>query len=439
MPTSNALAIAVLANLAVISTAQHVVVQTDLAPAGPGGAAQGLVDGRGYLTTSIQHGIDARTGKLVAGGATAQMTQAMSNIAAVFAAAGRDLATSGASCWIYGFNASTFGDISAAYYTFFPAMHHYHPARNPTGATLILDGALVGVSCRGFSQGGVRVAPPNFFASDLNAQGLLVDGGAHLFTSAQLGANPISGNLVAGGAVNETRQALSNIAVVFAAAFPRLGRTALSRRASECQLIIVNDTASGVASVWQAVEREYARAFAGGPAPAMSITGFPVGALPIPAHVAVTCNGVGDRVSRTVLGGGVVARVGSTTQLQASAELGEDVNATFAATAAVFAEAFPYLAHELGTRAPSKGSLLPKESAVAILQATATECQLWLADPAADVAAALASLSSLFIEKAPRGLRPHLPPLTVTKAALPSTGGTSQLVALQCFGSDTKK
>ena len=379
-------------------------------------------------------------------GAAAQMTQAMTNIAAVFSAASLDLAASSASCWVYGFNADTFGDISSAYYTFFPVKGR-HPARNPTGAILILNGALVGVRCRGFPGGGVRVAPPNFFSDDLNAQGLLVDGATHLYTSAQLGIDPISHKLAAGGAVNETRQALQNIARVFETAFPEVGANALTERSSGCQVIIANDTGSGAESVWPAVEAEFAKYFPGGVV--RTVYGFPGGALPLPATVAVTCNGVGTGVKRTVLDGGkgVVAVVAgmcvdwscATTQLQASAQLGADVRAAFTSTAAVFADVFSSAGWRCAA-APCHPSI-----AASILQATATECELWLADPAADVDAALTTLNDLF------GGRARLPAMTVTKAALPSAagrargrgrgtgvGGDAALVALQCFGSYTQ-
>ena len=402
--------------LALAHARANTVIKTSAAPSGPSGAAQGIVDGRGRLTTSMQYGTDPATGKLVPGGASAQMIQAMTNIAKVFAAADLEIAQSGTSCWLYGFNATTFGDISGAYNTFFPDAAH-HPARNPTGATLVLEGALVGVSCRGFPQGGKRIAPADFFASDFNAQGLLVDGGAHLFTSAQVGADPVTGDLVSGGAASEARQAMSNLAVVFAAAFPALGAAALAERASECQLMIVNDTGSGAAaSVWKAVEDEVATFFNAGSLPAVSITGFPAGSLPIPALVAATCNGVGASANRTSLasGGGIVERVGGTMLLQANPTYGEDVSAAFGATAALFDEAFPNLAT---AGAPA-----------AALRSAATACELWLADPAADADAALASLSALFVD---------LPALTVTKAALPTARRTDGPVALQCFGSHT--
>ena len=398
------------------------VVKTPFAPLGPGGAAQGIVDARGNLYTSMQYGVDVVTGKLVAGGAAAQMKQAMANVAEVFKAVAsiNSLGTSGTSCWIYGFDAATFGNISSEYYTFFT--NKDHPSRNPTGATLVYDDALVGVSCTGFPNGGVRVKPPNFFPTDFNAQGLLVDGGTHLFTSAQLGLNPVTGSLAAGGAVNETHQALSNIAVVFATAFPKLGAKAFAQRASECQIILADDDTS----VWPAVAREFASFFPpGSPStPAISITGFPPNSLPLPAHAAVTCNGVGPGAARSVLSdGSVVARVGTTTQLQATAKLGSDVGTAFTATASAFAEAFVYL---------SKAGEFPE----AIVQKTATQCQLWLADPKADAAKALAALTVLFANS--------VPALTVTKAALPALLGvddattTGMLVALQCFGSDTQ-
>jgi enamine deaminase RidA (YjgF/YER057c/UK114 family) len=402
--------------LALAHARANTVIKTHTAPRGPGGAAQGIVDGRGRLTTSMQYGTDP-TGKLVPGGAGAQMRQAMDHIAHVFTAADLEIDEDATSCWLYGFNASTFGNISGSYNSFFQNADS-HPARNPTGATLVLEGALVGVSCRGFQNGGKRIAPADFFASDFNAQGLLVDGGAHLFTSAQVGADPVTGDLVPGGAASEARQAMSNLAVVFAAAFPALGAAALAERASECQLMIVNDTGSGAAaSVWEAVENEFETFFHAGSRPALSISGFPAGSLPIPALVAATCNGVGASANRTSLasGGGIVERVGGTTLLQANPTYGKDASAAFGATAALFDEAFPHLAT---AGAPA-----------AALRSAATACELWLADPAADTDAALASLSALFVD---------LPALTVTKAALPPAGvADSGPVALQCFGSHT--
>lgn len=218
--------------------------------------------------------------------------------------------------------------------------------------------------------------------------------------------------------MNETRQALSNIAVVFATAFPKLGAKAFAERASECQIIIADDDTS----VWPAVAREFVSFFEpGSPPPAVSMSAFPANSLPLPAHAAVACNGVGPSAARSVLGdGSVVARVGSTTQLQATAKLGSDVGAVFAATAHVFALAFPNL---------SASGLFP----AAIVGKTATQCQLWLADPNADAAKALAALTVLFAN--------NVPALTVTKAALPGNPpdarAAGMLVALQCFGSDT--
>ena len=420
-----------------VAQSKHTVVQTANAPSGPGGAAQGIVDARGYLSTSIQYGVDPTTGVLVAGAAK-QMRMAMANTAAVFSAAGYELAGDATACWIYGFNATTFGDISTEYYTFFSARNH--PARNPTGATLALSGALVAVKCRGFGTSGERISIPNFFASDFNAQGLLVDDGTHLYTSAQIGADPLTGSLVSGGPVEETLRAMENLKIVFAAAFPQLGVGALGSLASGCQLMVVNDAASFPRQLDNKsfLSSEIVDAFASffnwtsqGPLAdaVVSISGFEAGSLPIPASVAVTCNGFAPSASRERQGGnGIVVTVGnSTRQLQASATLGADVEAAFNGTASVFAAAF---SNACG------GTSQPCPSAATVLRDTATDCELWLADPAADVGAALASLSALFLGQ--------IPALTLTKAALPPCSAGTKCIpksaanyGLQCAGSLT--
>ena len=244
--------------------------------------------------------------------------------------------------------------------------------------------------------------------------------------------------------MNETRQAVSNVAAVFAAAFPYLGESAFAERATGCQLMI----AGPPSPVWDAVRSEFAEFFtrqnATAAAAVSTTTGFPAGTLPIPANVAVSCEGVGlgtDRFSvraERVGSTGVKAEIGDfsspprpraqrprvvAVQFQGSAVLARDISDAFARLADAFSSAF-------------KDSFPPcsdghRASPAAILQATATECQLWLADPAVDVDATLALLAQLFAKQ--------LPPLTVTKAALPAHGlgevDGPNIVALQCFGS----
>ena len=147
--------------------------------------------------------------------------------------------------------------------------------------------------------------------------------------------------------------------------------------------------------------------------PALSFAGFPAGSLPLPAKVAVTCNGVGVGVPRKRLGGttGVISVVGGTTQLQTAGLLGNSVEDAVAKVEEVFAEAYP--------RLRGGGAL-----------AAATSCQLWV-NPAwlsyKSVDAALAQLADSFAAAG----APRLPALTVTIAAL----RLDSYFSLQCFGS----
>ena len=337
------------------------IIATKNAPPGPYNATQGIVDARGSLSTSIQYGIVPSTNKLISNSAKEQMTQAMTNMAAVFTAAGLNLQTDGTTCWLYGAaatNAASFGDISGVYNTFFPKKHH-HPARNPTGANLLCmkdkndhvcnGDPLIGVMCRGFPNGGVRVIPPSpFFDTDFNAQGLLVDESSRLYTSAQVGIDPTAGKLlqdpplVPGGAVNETRQAMSNIAQVFATAYPKDGKDALSKHASECQLIIVNTTGKTNDVLWKQVQDEFDSFFTGVDIdiPPVAISSFPINSLPIPANVAVSCNGVESKSVNSDFGS-TVTTVGNTTYLQTTAHVGSDIETIFNSIASEFKLTFP--------------------------------------------------------------------------------------------------
>ena len=339
----------------------NTIVSTKNAPMGPFNASQGILDRRGHLSTSIQYGIVPSSNKLISTSVKEQMTQAMTNMAAVFTAAGLNLQTDGTSCWLYGaadINAKDFGDISSVYNTFFPKKHH-HPARNPTGANLLCmkdkndhvcnGNPLIGVMCRGFPNGGVRVVPPSpFFDSDFNAQGLLVDQSSRLYTSAQVGIDPTAGKLlqdpplVPGGAVNETRQAMTNIAQVFATAYPKDGKDALSKHASECQLIIVNTTGKTNDVLWKQVQDEFDSFFTGVDIdiPPVAISSFPINSLPIPANVAVSCNGVESKSVDSDFGS-TVTTVGKTTYLQTTAHVGSDIETIFNSIASEFKLTFP--------------------------------------------------------------------------------------------------
>ena len=462
------------------------IIATKNAPPGPYNASQAILDSRGALSTSIQYGIVPSTNALISKSAKEQMTQAMTNMAAVFTAAGFNLQTDATSCWLYGAaatNAADFGDISGVYNTFFPKKHH-HPARNPTGANLlcikdkndhVCNGEpLIGVMCRGFPNGGKRVVPPSpFFDTDFNAQGLLVDGSSRLYTSAQVGIDPTAGKLlhdppmVPGGAVNETRQAMANIAQVFATAYPKDGKDALSKHASECQLIIVNTTGKINDVLWKQVKDEFDSFFTGVDidVPPVAISSFPVGSLPIPANVAVSCNGVGSKTISESTTGRTVTTVGKTTYLQTTAYVGSDVESLFHSVESDFKFTFPckwrsqvfclsfflqkvidsflFSFFKVDQWNTSGWPAIPatQETTNSPIFGTVTECQFWIAN--------IAAPREIYIEDIMTTLKSffngNVPPLTVTKDGTRRDCNINQYgiptgdcYTLQCFGSFTE-
>ena len=443
----------------------NTIISTTNAPPGPYGAQQAILDERGSLTTSVQYGILPTTNKLISTSVKEQMTQAMTNMAAVFTAAGLNFRTDATSCWLYGaaeINAKDFGVISTVYNTFFPNQQH-HPARNPTSAHLLCTtektsygkkcngNPLIGVMCHGFPNGGVRVVPPSpFFDTDFNAQGLLVDQGSRLYTSAQVGIDPTAGAnglqappLVNGGAVNETRQAMSNIAKVFATAFPKEGKQALVKHASECQLIVVNTTGKIKDELWQQVKNEYESFFSGRPQgdlPPVAISSFPVGTLPIPANVAVSCNGMDKSIKKNSSTLPWYTTVGQTTYLQTAGHVGSNVQTIYNLVASDFATTFPKNQwNTSGWRWPSVPA--KQQTSSHPIHGTVTECQLWIANIAAPreiyIENVLDTLSDLF--------HGQLPPLTVTKdgtlrdCTMDPVHGLAHgdCYTLQCLGSIT--
>ena len=440
----------------------NTIISTKNAPLGPYGASQGILDGRRLLTTSIQYGILPTTNKLISTSVNEQMTQAMTNLAAVFTAAGLNLHTDATSCWLYGaaeINAIDFGEISMVYNTFFPNKQH-HPARNPTSANLLCTtektsygkkkcngNPLIGVMCRGFPNGGVRVVPPSpFFDTDFNAQGLLVDHGSRLYTSAQVGIDPIAVKtglqappLVNGGAVNETRQAMSNIAEVFATAYPKDGKQALIKHASECQLIVVNTTGKIKDELWQQVKNEYESFFSDlpqGDLPPVAISSFPVGTLPIPANVAVSCNGMDKSIKKNSSVLPWYTTVNKTTYLQTTGHVGSHIPTIFNLVATDFANTFPTNQwNTSGWRWPNVPA--KQQTSSHPIHGTVTECQLWIANIAAPrewyIENVLNTLVNLF--------HGQLPPLTVTKDGTlrdctmdPVHGARGDCYTLQCSG-----
>jgi 2-iminobutanoate/2-iminopropanoate deaminase len=100
-----------------------------------------------------------------------------------------------------------------------------------------------------------------------------VAAGAYVFTSGQIGLDPLSGQLVDGDAAEQTRQVMANLAAVLAAAglaFADVVKTTIF-------LIDMNDFA--------AVNDVYGESFEGAPPPARSTVA--VAALPRGARVEI--------------------------------------------------------------------------------------------------------------------------------------------------------
>eukprot|EP00013_Stygamoeba_regulata_P021927 CAMPEP_0177659396 /NCGR_PEP_ID=MMETSP0447-20121125/17420_1 /TAXON_ID=0 /ORGANISM="Stygamoeba regulata, Strain BSH-02190019" /LENGTH=429 /DNA_ID=CAMNT_0019164263 /DNA_START=79 /DNA_END=1368 /DNA_ORIENTATION=- len=274
---------------ALAATDARVFINTAGAPTSPV-AAQGVY-AAGWLVTSTQYGVLA-DGSLVPGGAGPQMEQALRNLEAIFAAAGLTIARHATSCWLFFVDVDTnFNAASDVYKTHFP--HLPHPTRTPIGGAFAAPapGAVVGVRCDGALEPSRRVAPPNFFPTDFNSQGMVVKS-ALLHTAGQVGADPMSGEMVAGGAAAEATQAMQNLQTVFAAAYPALGSGALDRLAVDCQ-VMVAQPASNLPLVQAAVAK-----FFSSPFPLSLLGGLDPG---FGANVEITCTGGDARMQRVAV------------------------------------------------------------------------------------------------------------------------------------------
>ena len=247
-----------------------------------------ILEPQGLLVTSQQLGVSPTTGQIVEGGAGAEVTQAMNNLQSVFSSAGLSLASSATSCWLYLLNVdSDFDAASAAYKAFFPLAPH--PCRSPPGVALSHPNATASVECHGSRAPRRAVSPPAFFATDFNAQGMLLPDDEALYTSGQIGFDPVSETLVPGGLMVEAAQVMSNLDVVFAAAF--VGGS-LKSHASECQVLVLTPV-SNLAAV-----KSYLASYFGESAPALSVT---VGDPGAGASIEVACLGFSPSRTSTPL------------------------------------------------------------------------------------------------------------------------------------------
>ena len=368
------------------------------------------------MVTSPQYGFDPSTGALASGGAYGQTIQAMTNIQAIFEVAGYALNSTATSCVLYLEDLdNNFNDASDAYKTFFP--YNPHPSRTPLGMLAHYEkvdkNAIVAVRCEGYPYDRRRVAPPNFFTDDFNSQGILA-GGRVLYTAAQVGADPVTGNMVSGGAGPETTQAMQNLQVVFANAFPSLGNNSLSERACDCQVLI-----SPPRSNWMAVKKALIPFF--NESPSFNMFGGNAG---FGAAVEIACTGTAPGMNASIItGDGVQSRATQgilvedpdtdTNLLYGASLIGDSGNNIVTQTQyalfqneVLFGKAFPiYMTSDA-------------------LQQTAAFCTLTVQNPD-DASAAMAVLQSYF------DFAPMYPTIAVVAGSdLPDEA----TVALQCSG-----
>lgn len=114
------------------------IISTTAAPAALGPYSQG-VKTEGLLFTSGQLGLDPATGKLVEGGLTAQVTQAIDNVEAILAADGLTLADVVKST-VFLVNMDDFAAMNEIYASRFPSPF---PARSAVEVGPLAMGALV--------------------------------------------------------------------------------------------------------------------------------------------------------------------------------------------------------------------------------------------------------------------------------------------------------
>lgn len=117
------------------------IISTELAPPAIGPYSQGVLAG-GALYTAGQIGLDPATGDLVQGGAAAQARRALTNLAAVVAAAGLSM-TDTARATLYLADLADFAAVNEVYAEFFgeapPARAAVQVASLPLGAQVMID------------------------------------------------------------------------------------------------------------------------------------------------------------------------------------------------------------------------------------------------------------------------------------------------------------
>ena len=316
---------------------------------GPNGDSV-LLSPVGLLVTSLQYGTTPTDGALVPGGVGAEVTQALTNVAAIFASAGLDLSASASSCWMYlksDIVDSGFDDASDAYKAFFK--NATHPTRSPTGVGFSLEGASAAVECHGFRDDKAAVSIPGFFETDFNSQGVLLKDDLLLYTSGQIAFDPASETLVEGGIGAETSQVLSNLDVVFSAAFPNGG--SLSQNAAECQVLVRGDDSdlSTVKSLFSTFFESRLPALSytfGDPGAGASVEAACLGFSPSPTRRALPIDPKG-----LPLGAGLLLKDAAGPDLLYTSLLRgvlaktvrQEVDGAVAAVSRVFEEAFPSL------------------------------------------------------------------------------------------------
>ncbi len=117
------------------------IVSTEQAPAAIGPYSQGVLAG-GALYTAGQIGLDPATGELVPGGAAAEARRVLTNLGAVVAAAGLDLAQA-AKATLYLADMADFTAVNEVYAEFFdrepPARAAVQVSALPLGARVMID------------------------------------------------------------------------------------------------------------------------------------------------------------------------------------------------------------------------------------------------------------------------------------------------------------
>mmetsp|Transcript_95672 Transcript_95672/g.297867 ORF Transcript_95672/g.297867 Transcript_95672/m.297867 type:complete len:433 (-) Transcript_95672:3-1301(-) len=175
------------------------------------------VQANDLVYASGMQGMDIPTKKLVEGGVAAETKKTLENIEAVLKAAGAGLDRA-VSCEVSLQRMSDFQAMNAAYSSFWP--HGSFPSRVSVQVAQLAGGAAVEIRCLAAGaalQREVVAVPgwPQLHGFPLSAG---IAAGDVVYASGMQGLDMKAGTLVPGGVAEETRQALENVAAVFAAA-----------------------------------------------------------------------------------------------------------------------------------------------------------------------------------------------------------------------------